>query len=203
MNKLPRELRAYVRTKQWKNSDLGKENSEFGKDNLEVLRKVLRSDADYEHAGQFRGWRVNQARRYRMSYDDGRYIPVRETAAGKAKQLNIAGARTPAQREAALKALRAEFGQAFSGNGEVQDSKPLKDLPRGKKEIDKLYEQSLTARVCQRCLSHPYYENKKLASCPLLALSEDDVTRAAWQKFSKGWQPARDRAKKARASASH
>ena len=203
MNKLPRELRAYVRTKQWKNSDLGKENSEFGKDNLEVLRKVLRSTASHEHAGQFRGWRVNQARRYRMSYVDGRYIPVRETAAGKPKQLNIAGARAPAQREAALKALRAEFGQAFSENGEVQDSKPLKDLPRGKKDLDKLFEQSLTARVCQRCLSHPYYENKTLVSCPLLALSEDNETRAAWQQFSKGWQPARDRARKARASASH
>ena len=203
MNKLPRELRAYVRTKQWKNSDLGKENSEFGKDNLEVLRKVLRLDADYEHAGQFRGWRVNQARRYRMSYVDGRYIPVRETAAGKPKQLNIAGARAPAQREAALKALRAEFGQAFSGNGEVR--KPLKNLPRGMKEIVKLYEQSLTARVCQRCLSHPYYANKTVVSCPLLALSEDDETRAAWQQFSKGWQPAREaaRARKARASASH
>ena len=205
MNKLPRELRAYVRTKQWKNSDLGKENSEFGKDNLEVLRKVLRSDADYAHAGQFRGWRVNQARRYRMSYDDGRHIPVRETAAGKPKQLNIAGARTSAQREAALKALRAEFGQAFSGNGEVR--KPLKNLPRGMKEIVKLYEQSMTARVCQRCLSHPYYsyENKTVVSCPLLALSEDDETRAAWLQFNKGWQPAREaaRARKARASASH
>ena len=203
MNKLPRELRAYVRTKQWLNSDLGKENSEFGKDNLDVLRKILRASASFAHAAQFKGWRENQAKHYRLSYVDGRYIPVRETVAGKAKQLNIAGARTPAQREAALRALRAEFGRAFSETGEVQDARPKNDLPRGKKEIDKLYEQSLTAGVCQRCLSHPFSENRKIVSCPLFALSEDDATRAAWTQFNKGWQPARDRARKARASASH
>ena len=213
MAKLPRELRAYMKTKLWLTSELGKKHTEFAKDNLDALKKILRSTESHEDALRFRGWRDAHSTYYRLKFAKSRYIPEGAASAGKPRQLNASvvkkKASTSADRGAAAEALRNQFGRAFSEDRSVCDEKPKANLPRSKDALDKAYEKTMVARLCQNCLSHPYWvrpNSKELAPCPLNDLDADNSVRLAWSEFSQGWRPARDcaraKAQAAKAAAS-